>query len=167
MQDHRDKYRPEVHQIYLALYEGHKADPGHWRPTEITRVLTAALAAQKFSWRVIGITPAALKKFAEMDFKYQSGCGITRAHLVNRQTTFMEMINRPDPMTFLDFANFHWERDKTVLSAKGENKNGSVPEYISIENEGFLLFNSYKQLAMWRHGKAEVEFLRSLYESLQ
>lgn len=133
---------------------------------QLTRVLTATLASRHYSWRVIGITEAALLKFAEMDFRYVSRCGITRAHLVDRKTTVHAMFDRSAPLTFLEFANLIWERDRTVLTARGENKNGFVPQYIPIDNEDGNLFSERGQLALWRHGKAKREFLRNLYASL-
>ena len=164
--DHRDKYHPAVHDIYLALYAGHRDDPATWSPMQLTRVLTATLASRHHSWRVIGITEAALYKFAEMDFRYISRCGITRAHLVERKTTVHAMFDRPAPLTFLEFSNLIWERDRTVLTARGENKNGFVPQYIPIENEDGNLFSERGQLALWKHGKAEREFLRAMHARL-
>jgi hypothetical protein len=38
------------------------------------------MAGEWFSWRVIGVTPAALQKFADHDFRYRSGMKVANGH---------------------------------------------------------------------------------------
>jgi hypothetical protein len=59
---------------------------------ECNRVLTAIMAAKAFSWRVIGITPAALDEFAAANFYSKSRQGITRADLRPRFDTVRKLL---------------------------------------------------------------------------
>ena len=75
------------HYLYSAVHRAHKEAPEIWTIQECTRIMTSIMAAKPFSWRVVGITEAALKKFSEFNFRYKSGAGITRAHLKPRIET--------------------------------------------------------------------------------
>ena len=48
------------HAFYMLIKKSHHELPNRFTPQECTRILTAVMAAKSFSWRVVGITPAAL-----------------------------------------------------------------------------------------------------------
>lgn len=121
------------------------------------------MAAKEFSWRVVGITNAALQKFAELDFRYRPQNGLTRAHLTPRIATVRALLAKQAPISAEEFITTWLANDRTILCAKGENKN-LMPDYIPIENNDGLLFSCHRILAGWRHGKNEREYLRELFD---
>jgi len=121
------------------------------------------MAAKSFSWRVIGITPAALSKFEEWGFRYKSGEGLTRAHIYPRIETVRILLAPKEPMPAKEFIETWLKRDATILCARSENRE-PVPEYIRIENKDGSLFSCERLLAGWRHRKEEREFLMRLSE---
>ena len=112
--------------------------------------LTSIMAAKPFSWRVVGITKAALTRFSELDFRYRSGTGLTRAHLSPRIATVRSLLTPPEPLNESDFLNVWIQNDRTVLCGQGENKV-SIPTFIEFENANGELFYliSWHGLASW------------------
>ena len=110
------------HYLYSAVHRAHKEAPEIWTIQECTRIMTSIMAAKPFSWRVVGITEAALKKFSEFDFRYKSGAGITRAHLKPRIETVRTLLAPSEPLSEVEFLNIN---DTTVLCVSGENKTRS------------------------------------------
>ena len=151
------------HALYLAVRAAHAEAPQIWTDGHCTRVLTSIMSGKPFAWRVIGITEAALQKFHNLNYRYQSGSGITRAHLRERIVTVRELLSRREPMSANEFIEYWLANDSTVLCAVGENK-AIVPRFIEIENHDGLLFSS--NLVGWRHGKTERDLPRSLFEEL-
>jgi hypothetical protein len=119
------------------------------------------MSGKAFSWRVVGITEAALRRFHELDYRYKSRLGLTRAHLRERINTVRKLLSRSEPLSASEFIEYWLENDRTVLCADGENK-AIVPHYIEIESNGGSLFSS--NFVGWRHGKKERDLLRSLFE---
>lgn len=119
------------------------------------------MSAKPFAWHVVGVTEAALRKFHELNYRYQAGHGLTRAHLRPRIETVRELLNRSDPMSQSEFIEYWFAHDRTVLCARGENK-AIVPKFIAIENHDGSLFPSTR--IAWRHGRKERELLQTLYE---
>jgi hypothetical protein len=151
------------HALYTAVHRAHKEVPAIWTDHECNRILTSVMAAKPFSWRVIGITAAALKTFAEMDFRYKSNLGLTRAHLRPRIETVRVLLATDEPLSEQKFIDTWLQNDRTILCARGENK-ASIPEYIQIDNEDGSLFSCEGRLAGWRHGMSERAFLRELFK---
>lgn len=149
--------------MYRALHQVHKMAPAVWTVQECTRVLTAIMAAKSSSWRVIGITPAALAAFAEAGFRSRSGQGITRAHLRPRIDTVRAAMQPRAPLTQKAFFDTWLTNDLTVLCAKGENRK-TITNYIKIDNKGGTLFSCHRKLAGWHHRAAEQDFLRVLHD---
>lgn len=148
--------------LYLALHEVHKNSPAIWTVQECTRVLTAIMAAKSFSWRVIGITPAALVAFAEAGFRTRNGLGITRAHVRPRIDTVRAVMHPREPLTEKAFFDTWLANDLTVLCAKGENRK-TLTDYIKFDNDPGTLFSCQGKLAGWHHRTAEQDFLRTLH----
>ena len=55
--------RESLHNIYLAQFTAFKSCPETLKSNDMTRMLTALMGGKYWSWRVVGITPAALEKF--------------------------------------------------------------------------------------------------------
>jgi hypothetical protein len=149
------------HALYVAVRAAHSEAPQIWTDGHCTRILTSIMSGKPFSWRVVGITEAALRRFHELNYRYQSRLGLTRAHLRERIETVRELLSRSEPMSASEFIEYWLANDRTILCAVGQNK-AIVPPYIEIENNDGSLFSS--NLVGWRHGKDERDLLRSLYE---
>jgi hypothetical protein len=149
------------HSLYLAVHGAHAEAPHIWTVSHCTRILTSIMSAKPFAWRVVGVTEAALKKFHELNYRYQSRHGLTRAHLRPRIETVRELLARSEPMSQSEFIEYWFAHDRTVLCAVGENKT-IVPQFIEIENSDGSLFSSNR--IAWQHGKKERELLQTLYE---
>ncbi len=146
------------HKIYLAVLEAHRESPSTFTHQECNRILSAMMAAKSFSWKVIGITEAALKRFEEINFKRTKGHGIVRAHILPRIDTVKKLIGRDSPFEPEEFMEFWIKRDQTVFCIKSENRQ-TIPDYLPISNENGKLFSCDGVLAGWHHKKAEREFL--------
>jgi hypothetical protein len=152
-----------LHSLYVAVHRAHKDAPTLWTDHECNRVLTAIMAAKRFSWRVVGITPNALWQFSKDGFRYKSKQGFTRAHIKSRIETVRYLLAKDDPVPEAQFIATWLYNDQTVICSRGENK-AQLPEYITIDNDDGTLFSCYGKLAGWHHGKREIEFLRNLFD---
>jgi hypothetical protein len=155
-------YDPTTHDIYVALFRARQKSPGTWSDAECTRVLTSVMASKRWSWHVVGITPAAMETFATLGFRYKSGRGLQRAHLRPRIETVREVMSGKEPLDAETFIRLWVQNDRVVICARGENRNQSVPPYVVVGNGNAELFNCEGVLAGWHHGDAEVAFLRDL-----
>jgi hypothetical protein len=125
------------------------------------RILTEIFADNPDCWRVVGITKSALKRFKDFKFKRASRMGINRSHIVDRNKTYRRLIEHP--IYDIDaFWQFYEENDKTVLSTSSENMSGLDIEAVIPVNVVDLFKNSG---FAWRHSKAEVSFLKGLYDT--
>jgi hypothetical protein len=152
-----------IHLLYSAVHQAHKQAPSMFTVQQCNVILTAIMSGQAHSWRVVGITPAALDQFAAAGFHSRSGQGITRAHLQPRIETVRKLLLPDEPLSEENFFETWLAADRTILCAKGENKH-SPPECIPVENEDGTLF-SCKRVVGWHHRNKEREFLRKLFES--
>jgi hypothetical protein len=121
------------------------------------------MAAKRFSWRVVGITPSALGQFSKGGFRYKSRQGLTRAHIKSRVETVRSLLAANDPVVERQFIAIWLDNDQTVICSRGENKP-QLPDFIPIENDDGALFSCYGKLAGWHHGKREMEFLKDLFD---
>ena len=55
--------RESLHNIYLAQFAAFKSCPETLKSNDIARMLTPLMGGKYWSWRVVGITLAALEKF--------------------------------------------------------------------------------------------------------
>jgi len=112
------------------------------------------------NWIVIGVTPAALEKLAELDFRYEPRRGLERAHPYSRAKTYTRLLtelpSQAELWRILD------KNDRTVLC------DNSVPERENarIHQLPFCpvpigLFEGKR--VGWAHRVAERDFLRDLY----
>jgi len=147
----------DKHAAYLAVCDMRLST------TQKCRVLNEAISWHKDSWRVVGITPAALEVFAKNNFKKVAKMGIHRAHLVDRSETYKHMLN--SPMYNCDeWWDFYCKNDRTVFSTVSENM-GDVDEesIIWFDAEGLFLMQGFA----WRHTKQESSFLKKLYREVK
>ena len=129
------------------------------------RLLTELLAQYENTWRVIGITNAALEKFIQCDFIKIKGMGIQRAHLTDRIETYTYMFEN----VFYDtdsWWEYHLEKDKTILSTSSENMSSILKDEIYF-NDNVIYFDnndSYFKNAgfTWSYRKKEEAFLRNV-----
>ena len=147
------------HELYVALHRSHRQHPHIFKMGICTAILTAMMGGRAWSWRVVGITPAALQSFHGSSYKKVAGDGITRAHIQSRIKTTSELLQTEVPFPAEKFARIWIENDKTVLCVRGENKD-PLPDYISFADAEHGLFQSHR--VAWRHGKTEREYLMSL-----
>ena len=87
-----------------------------------------------------------MKKFKELNFRYKSGIGITRAHLVPRIGTVRALLAPSEPLGESEFWKIWLHNDVTILCAAGENK-ASIPSFIPFENADGELFSCHRVLA--------------------
>lgn len=122
------------------------------------RMITALLIQNPFCWRVTGITKAALHDFKNNEWK-RDGLKLNRSHFFNRIETHTIMLEKE--MEINEWWNFYWDRDFTILSKSSENKEISGALSIPIDFQLGLFRNSGFS---WRHSRAEMDFLRSLWD---
>lgn len=122
--------------------------------------LTYLFANQDNPWRVIGITHDALDVFANHGFKKVSRMGINRSHLIARNESYRELLEK-------EFENadewwtFYYSRDMTILSTSSENMSSNFSQVYTIdENHGLFKTSGYA----WKHRKEETAFLKALAE---
>lgn len=145
-----------LHDIYTAIHRNRDAFETNYR----CQLVSNLMGRQLWSWRVVGITPAAVRQFAAQGFKYISGCGITRAHITPRNKMVAEIMAVEMPMTEAELFDYWLAHDRTVICVRGENVD-PVPEYLPIDNPKGELFTS-KKIAGFNVRTAEKELLRKL-----
>jgi len=122
------------------------------------RMISGLFSQNPFCWRVKGITLGALHEFCNNEWK-KDGIKINRSHVFNRIETHLDMLN--NEMDKDKWWNFYWSRDYTILSLSSENKKISDLDFISIDTDlGLFRTSGFA----WRHGKAEKEYLKSLWD---
>ena len=133
------------------------------------RILEMLVAQGTNRWRVVGITEAALRKFAEQNFKYETRCGIQRAHIERRHSTYKTLLesNHDEKL----FWNTIIENDKTILAIKGEYSSVSEEDSIKIPDVGLFPKDDskvrFKALRVgFQCGICEAKLLKRLYQSL-
>lgn len=151
-----------LHSVYVAVYRAHKLRPELFTVGNCTTAITALMSFNPFAWRVVGITPAALQKYSELNFRHQSNQGLTRAHLRPRLATVRDLVAPAKPLDPKSFITTLLRYDATVLCARGENKD-EVPPFIAFDNDDARLFTSQK--VGWKHTNKERDFLRTLFSS--
>lgn len=141
----------DLHHDYLLICEM-RSDIKHR-----CRMLTELMSQYKWAWRVVGITEAALERFAQHSFKKRSRMGINRSHIIPRIDTYTRWINSP-----IEDVDCWWQdyiqSDVTILSTSTENMKGITLKWYPVP-EG--LFQTYGYA--WRHQRAEIDWLSTLY----
>ncbi len=148
------------HDLYVALHAARSAAPGLWTDQQCTHVLTTVMGRCSWSWRVVGVTPAALDALAAVKFYNRKELGLVRSHLVNRIAFVRHLMQLPRPAPYEYFVRYWTENDRTVLALRRENGRDGFAAYCPFDAP--RLFSS-ERLAGWVHGKAERAFLAELH----
>ena len=82
------------------------------------RMLTNLMAMNKNSWKVVGITQAALKKFVDNNFNRPKG--VNRSHIHQRSETTKYLFSRTDWDRDC-WWDYYTKRDITILATSSEN----------------------------------------------
>jgi hypothetical protein len=161
------KLRESLYSIYVAQFKAFRKCPHGFSKGDATRMLTGLMGARPWSWRVIGVTRSALEIFAAHDFKRPPRL-LQRGHRVDRASTAQTLyFENSEPLPLDQFFDFFLTRDQTVIMTNEENKhrpNGTFPDFIAIDHAADLFPSG--TLIGWQHRKAEVDYLRKLYASL-
>jgi hypothetical protein len=149
------KHEQDLYETYTFLFER-----SSFSIQKKNTILTALMAGEPYSWRVIGISLKALEALAKHGYKYKTGL-ICRAHLVERLETAKRIFAKR--LSQEDFFK-QYETDETVIALKSENKKGGPLEFLRIDPKMGLFPN---QLINFKHGKAERKYLRELHSKYQ
>lgn len=121
------------------------------------------------NWRVVGITPKALERFANQNFTYRTGSRIQRAHVFNRHQTYGSLVDNPVEQPA--FWNFIAERDRTILAIEGEYSSVSFDAMIHLPDQGLFPSHGatilFRALSVgYRFRSQEAEELRLLHKRI-
>jgi hypothetical protein len=126
------------------------------------KLLSTLFSINPNSWRVIGITPAALAVFKLHDFKKVSGMGINRSHIVQRHTFYKQLLedNIRNHETFWEQ---YYQNDCTILATSSEN----MAKGIALNEIAFAVPADERKLFRtagfaWKHKEEEENFLKEL-----
>lgn len=154
-----ESVKTEIYRIYLAVFAFQA------KTQKKCLIMTPVLGGFESSWRVVGITKAALDLLEKSDYKYQKGT-ICRAHIVARYETAKILFERTSPLEIDDFFLLVWSNDRTVISTKSENRtNGRLPHIIPIDISQKLFICN--EVVGFKYRKAERDYLKKLYSSYQ
>jgi hypothetical protein len=129
-----------------------------------SKMLSTLFSINSNSWRVIGITPAALEVFKANDYKKVSGMGINRSHIVQRSEIYHQLLNS-DFSSAQDFWQKYYENDMTILATSTENMSkakDALKVYYPVPSDERDLFKTSG--FAWKHKDEEEEFLKALYK---
>ncbi len=133
--------RSACYAIYRVVHEQFRL--GNITLKRSNTLIGSVLSDSPAGWRVIGITPAALNKFAGVGFRHVPK-GVQRAHLCDRIDTAAMVLARNLPLTMSELFDIWEGRDQTVLGLSTENKTISETRYHKILNpNGELFSNKY------------------------
>ncbi|MCY3973750.1 MAG: hypothetical protein OXF52_06095 [Candidatus Dadabacteria bacterium] len=89
------------------------------------KLMTHLFAWCEWSWRVVGISEAALRHIKNRDYSSESKKGLIRHHFIQeRTTTYRSMFrttSRKKPMGKNEWWKTFWENDATVIVTKEEH----------------------------------------------
>ncbi|MFM0367568.1 hypothetical protein, partial [Paraburkholderia sediminicola] len=100
------KLRKALHSIYVAQFAAIQTCPHAFDKGDATRMLTSLMGSRPWSWRVIGITPAALNVFAAHGYR-RPPRQLQRGHKHDRSLTARALyFERAEPMQLAEFFDF-------------------------------------------------------------
>jgi hypothetical protein len=162
------KLRRALYGLYQALFRAKQLAPLDFKDSRLTTIQTAVMGVENSGWRVVGITPEALKLLARVDFrKERVPRQLCRGHIVNRVQTTRRLFNRPSPLGKNQFFEVFLANDRTVIMLVTQNKLGvAFPSYIPIRNPNAELFPNAGMIG-WKHRSLERGYLRELRRKYQ
>jgi len=122
------------------------------------KLLTHLFGTLDDAWKVAGITENALNKLAKNDFKYKSGIGIQRSHIVDRQYFLSEILDVPFNSED-ELFDYYYENDKTILALSSENSNLDKAKIIPFDEDLFK-----NKSVGYSYTKKEEVFLKKIFE---
>ena len=147
--------KEQIYAVYISIFNLRSSTQ------KKCSILTPLLGGYETSWRVVGITKAALELLAENNYRYIKGA-ICRAHIVNRYETARQIFECNSPLDLSTFFEVVWNNDRTVIATKSENKlNGTLPKVIPIDYLKKLF--TCNEIVGFKFRKIEAEFLRDLH----
>jgi hypothetical protein len=155
--------RSALYGLYRALFEAKKSCPDDFNDSRLNTIQTAYMALENVGWRVVGITPEALKLLASVDFRKEAlPRKLCRGHIVDRIQTTRKLFNRKQPVSERGFFQIFLASDRTVIMLAEQNQHGSAfPNFIEVDNPDGTLFPNGGLMA-WKHQKKERDFLMAL-----
>ena len=132
--------------------------------TNKIKLLSNLFSINPNSWRVVGITPAALEIFKQHEFQKRSGMRINRSHLTQRFGFYQKLLKMKaeikDPETFW---NLYHDHDMTILASSSENMSKDM----SALNNAYPVPRDERNLFQtagyaWKHKEEEEQFLIEL-----
>lgn len=119
-------------------------------------------AGESWSWRVIGISEAALELLAQNDFRRAARI-VCRAHIVDRIDTVRAVFEKSSsPLPQVEFLKLLFENERTAITTRPQNTPGGPPppSYIQFNSSQSLFRN---RSTGYSHGLDERNYLRGLY----
>lgn len=146
--------------VRYQLYQGYVALYNLDLPMRIKHRMFGELCSglNPDHWRVVGMTELALQEFIANNFDRPKT--VCRAHKVSRLETSKEMFEGP-LMSFDEWWELYYERDKTVLATKSENMQKATEVQAYDVPAGLFVSKGYA----FRVSKDEKAFLKEKVES--
>ena len=142
-----------IYKFYCLIYES------DFSLAKKRALLTAVMAYEQWSWRVVGITEDAIRVIARNGFRKPKHA-LARDHTQPRAITYTKVFCS-GLMPFEEWWNWIWTHDKTILMTNKEHNSKNVSKVYPVD-PGVGLFRS-TGLVGWRHTIAiEGEFVRQL-----
>ena len=113
--------------------------------------MTAVMAYEKWSWRVVGITEDAIKAIASNAYR-KPPRSLARDHIQPRAKTYSKIFEGP-LMPIEAWWPWVWEHDKTILMTNSEHNSREVTKVYEVDWR-LGLFQS-AGLAGWYQTKAK------------
>ena len=144
-----------LYEFYQLIYNSHFALP------KKRSLMTAVLGYERWSWRVVGITEAAIKVIAENKFRKPSRL-LARDHTTPRSATYSKIFSE-DMLPLSDWWEWVWEHDKTIMVTNIEHHSNTRSRIFEID--WTLGHFQSAGVAGWAHTKSrEGDFVRQLVE---
>ncbi len=126
-----------------------------------THCLGVKLGEYEDNWQVVGVSKNALERFKAHDFRMVSRMGVHRAHKIDRKESYECMIEKDMDVDTL--WNYYLSTNETILATATENMGGKgIDSTVYKVSPNLGLFKGKR--VSWTHSKAEIEFLRNLFE---
>jgi hypothetical protein len=130
------------------------------------KLLSTLFSINPNSWRVVGITPEALKIFEKYDFQKKSGMRINRSHIRQRYGFYQTLLDPDNKIqTAEEFWNTYYENDMTILASASENMSADQSIFENaypVPQDDRKLFQTSGYA--WKHRDEEEEFLKDLFQ---
>ena len=149
----------DIYDLYSLLYEKfHKNKDLFLSKQRWSEFFSLLTKGRKEFWRVVGITPSALKLYRQNNYKTNKG--LVRGHMHMRIKTFDIFFNIEKKLSKTEFWKLFKKYDPVILMTKEENESHDIPVYIKISNSKANFFTNSG--INWKLTKQDKELLKSL-----